>query len=347
MLRTEQRITRQLVDKVGFAHTLGQLEAVIERIEKQQGGLLKERREALKINSNTSWKAAICPHDDYTYVGYLYPLILQAVKTPLVFVFAVAHKAAMYKLENNLIFDDFTHWHGIRKPMPVSPVREELLDKLPKDIYEVHRPMQQTEHSVESMLPFLQYYNPGVQIVPILVPFMPFERMMKLADDLSGAIKEIATEHKWEWGKDYSILITTDAVHYGNEDWNGRNCDRFEVDEAGYKKAFAFEQQMIDECFVGKITTERLKNFFGYTVSSSDFHQYKWTWCGRYSVPVGLLTTMKLAERLQMPVPKGMLLGYSTSLEHEPIPVSDLDGMGITAPAKLSHWVGYAALGYL
>jgi MEMO1 family protein len=41
----------------------------------------------------------------------------------------------------------------------------------------------------------------------------------------------------------------------------------------------------------------------------------------------------------------GKMLRYSTSLVHPPIPVSDL-GLGITAPAKIRHWVGYVAIGY-
>ncbi len=41
----------------------------------------------------------------------------------------------------------------------------------------------------------------------------------------------------------------------------------------------------------------------------------------------------------------GVAVGYSTSIANTPVPVSDL-GMGLTAPAKLTHWVGYAAVGY-
>jgi hypothetical protein len=41
----------------------------------------------------------------------------------------------------------------------------------------------------------------------------------------------------------------------------------------------------------------------------------------------------------------GTPVGYSTSIAVEHVPVSDI-GMGITAPAKLTHWVGYAAVGY-
>jgi hypothetical protein len=42
---------------------------------------------------------------------------------------------------------------------------------------------------------------------------------------------------------------------------------------------------------------------------------------------------------------KGIPLGYSTSIDKEPLKVKDL-GMGITAPASIHHWVGYPAIGY-
>jgi hypothetical protein len=42
----------------------------------------------------------------------------------------------------------------------------------------------------------------------------------------------------------------------------------------------------------------------------------------------------------------GTILGYSTSLGGEGIKVDDLEGMGVTAPATLRHWVGYAAVGF-
>lgn len=189
MTKAAQKLTRGLVDKVGFAHTLSQMEAVLHRIEKYQGDILRERRDSLYINQDTSWKTAICPHDDYTYTGYLYPLVLQQVKTPLVFIIAVAHKAAQFNLENNIVFDDFDQWTGIRKPITVSSMRTELQNELPADIWQVHKEMQQIEHSIESMLPFLQYYNPDVEIVPILVPFMPFDRIQKIADTLAEGIK--------------------------------------------------------------------------------------------------------------------------------------------------------------
>jgi hypothetical protein len=55
------------------------------------------------------------------------------------------------------------------------------------------------------------------------------------------------------------------------------------------------------------------------------------------------------AEGMRFPLTRepltGVPAGYSTSIANKPLPVSDL-GMGVTAPAKLTHWVGYAAVGY-
>jgi hypothetical protein len=43
----------------------------------------------------------------------------------------------------------------------------------------------------------------------------------------------------------------------------------------------------------------------------------------------------------------GKVLGYATSIDTPRIRVDDLDGMGVTAPANLRHWVGYGSVGYL
>lgn len=347
MAHKEHTLIRPLVDKVGFASTLSQLETFLGRVEEQQGELLNTKRASHNITESTSWKLSICPHDDYTYCGYMYPLVLRQVKTKTVFIIAVAHKAAQFNLENRLIFDDYSHWQGVRSPIPVSHLRAELLQRLEGSMREVHKPMQEIEHSVESMLPFLQYYNPEVEIVPILVPFMPFNRIQELSEALATAIVSVTGQHEMVYGKDYSILITTDSVHYGDDGWNGRNCDRFGVDQSGYTKALEYEDRIIDECFVGKLTGEKVQVFYKHTVSAQDYHKYNWTWCGRYSIPLGLLTAKLITEKLKQPSLQGTLLEYSTSLAREPIPVSDLDGMGITAPANLRHWVGYTAIGYL
>jgi len=43
--------------------------------------------------------------------------------------------------------------------IPVSGLRNEIMGQLNKDIYEIHDSVQSAEHSVEAILPFLQYYK--------------------------------------------------------------------------------------------------------------------------------------------------------------------------------------------
>ena len=89
---------------------------------------------------------------------------------------------------------------------------------------------------------------------------------------------------------------------------------------------------------------EKVRELSNYLVDEKNYKEYKWTWCGRYSVPFGLATSYHLQNLLGINL-QGILLDYSTSIDQKPLPVEDLK-MGHTAPANLHHWVGYAALGY-
>ncbi|MEA1886098.1 MAG: hypothetical protein U9N72_02675 [Bacteroidota bacterium] len=58
---TEDKV-RQQVDTVGFAQYSWQMDSVMARLN---------RRGWEKVKGDP-WKLAVCPHDDYTYVGKLY-----------------------------------------------------------------------------------------------------------------------------------------------------------------------------------------------------------------------------------------------------------------------------------
>lgn len=330
---------RQMVDTIGFASKAYQVDSIIARIHRLQGDRLNTKP------TNESFLMAICPHDDYTYVGWQYAAVLQNIKAKTVFIFGVAHKAKRFNLENKLIFDSFDYWHGPYKDIKVSCLRDEIIKKMPSDMAEVHDSMQIVEHSIESMLPILQHFNPDVEIIPILVPYMSFARIDKIANKLAEAINSVAKENQLEWGKDFAILITTDAVHYGDEDWGGKNYAPFGTDSIGYQNAIAHEHKIINNCLTGHLTQQGIQKFFEYTVNPTDYREYKWTWCGRYSIPLGLSTALYL-NGYQKGIPlNGELIGYSTSIDHAPIEVEDI-GMGKTAIANIHHWVGYASLGY-
>jgi MEMO1 family protein len=330
--RNESKNIRPLKDTIGFAQYSWQMDSLMSRMD----------RRGWKKTPGLPWKLAICPHDDYTYVGTLYPELLQNVKAPNLILIGVAHKAALLGIEDSLVFDSYTHWRGPWKEIPVSPVREEIYKLLAKKFAVVNDTLQKVEHSVEALIPFLQYFNRNITIIPILVPALSPDRMEACGKALADAISTVAQNRKWEWGTDYSIVVTTDAVHYGNEDWGGIDRAYYGCDEKGNIKAREHESEIIDSCFNGNVTPKSIRLFSRYTLNPDNFREYKWTWCGRYSVPVALYTAYYLNGSNPL---SGELIGYSTSITSTHIPVDDIR-MGRTAIATNCHWVGYAAIGY-
>jgi len=333
---------RQPVDTVGFAQYSWQTDSLLARIERVQSVQLNETGEL--FDSSASLRVAISPHDDYTYVGYLYPALLSHVKSDVVILFGVGHKARVFGIEDKIVFGTYRKWKSPRGTVEISELQNSIMKNLPAEQFTVNDSLQAVEHSMEALVPFLEYYNNDVKIIPIIVPAMSYERMEVIAASLSESIMKTMKEADLAWGTGWSIVISTDAVHYGNEDWGGKNYDRFGVDSAGYSRAVEYEKQIMSGMLEGDLTTEKIRAFSSCTVSDDDYREYKWTWCGRYAVPLGLLTAYDISVQTEAPL-TGLAVGYSTSIANKPVPVDDL-GMGITAPARLAHWVGYAAVGY-
>lgn len=333
--------TRALADTVGFAHQAWQMDSVMTRIKAMNGDDLARARQP----EGTAWRAAICPHDDYTYTGWLYPAVLRNIKAKTVIIFGVAHKAWRYNLENQLVFDSFNSWRGPYGRVTVSPLREEIIKQLPADMAIVHDAMQSEEYSVEAMIPFLQYQNREVEIISILVPYMDFERMQSISKHLSKALFSVMKKGNLQWGEDVAILISSDAVHYGDEDWGGYNYAYFGTGSEANVRAMDYDRDIIRNCFESKLTKKRVAQFYAYTTREDNFKDYKWSWCGNYAIPVGLLTSLDL-QKLEKSAPlTGVPIAYSTSISNRHLNVDDL-GMGQTAIATPRHWVGYPAIGF-
>ncbi len=333
---------RPPVDTIGFAQYGWQVDSVLARIARLQPEKLSDA--STVFNQSEALRMAISPHDDYSYAGYLYPALLQHVKSDLVIIFGVGHKAKSFGLEDKIVFGSSWRWKSPGGSVEVSRLQKSLLKKLPEDMFIVNDSLMNVEHSLEALVPFLEHYNNDVKIIPIVVPYMSYDRMEAIAEALAPAIEKTMKNARLPWGSGWSIVISTDAVHYGNEDWGGKNYDRFGVDSVGYRQAVDYEEHIMNDMLAVKLSPVKIKTFSNCMVQDSDYHEYKWTWCGRYAVPLGLLTAYRISEITGEPL-TGIAAGYSTSIANLPIPVSDL-GMGVTAPAKLTHWVGYAAVGY-
>lgn len=335
---------RDFADTIGFAHKNWQVDSILNRIERNQSNLIDSVFMMNKADSALNWIASICPHDDHSYVGYNYLAALKGIKAKTVILFGVAHKAKKFNIENQLVFGTFTHWKAPSGNIKVSNLRDSLIDKLNTEYFIIHDSIQQLEHSIEGIIPFLQYNIPDLEIIPILVPYMSYNTIEEISNNFSGVLSAILSDNNLELGKDVAIVISNDAVHYGDEDWGGKNFARFGADSSGYTQALSFEKEIIDSCLTSSLSKEKIKKFTSYTVKEDNYKDYKWTWCGRYSVPFGLSVLNNLNNETQLNI-TGYYLNYSTSIAHDTIPVADL-GLGRTAPASIRHWVGYACIAY-
>ena len=323
---------REVVDTIGFAQYDWQMDSIMNRL-------------TIPDAQRKTWRVAISPHDDYAYVGSLYPKVLNGIQAKTVILFGVAHKARNYNLENQIVFDSFDAWSAPYGNVKISGLRNEIISKLPDSLSIVHDEMQSVEHSIEALIPFLQYNNREVEIIPVLVPYMSFDKMQQISELFAKSVFDIMLEKDLKWGKDLAIIITTDAVHYGDKDWGGKNYAPYGTDSLGLLQARNHEMEIINNCLTGDISKDKIREFIDYTVQESDYKEYKWTWCGRYSVPFGLLTVVEM-DRLYKGIGiKGEFIGYSNSIDHPVLKVDDLQ-MGTTAPANEHHWVGYPAVGY-
>ncbi|MGB3776037.1 MAG: AmmeMemoRadiSam system protein B [Leeuwenhoekiella sp.] len=325
---------RKQIDTIGFAQEKWQMDSIFKRISLND-----------KASNETTYKAVICPHDDYSYAAGLYSKTLSGVKAKTIVLIGVAHRAKNFDLKDKLIFGSYDSWNAPDGNIKVSALRNKILSKMPENTFVLHDSMMQLEHSLEAITPFLQRQNAETEIIPILVPYMRFSTMQDIAKPLGQALHEILFENKLIYGSDLAIVISSDAIHYGDEDWGGSDMAPFGTDQEGTARVKAKEMTIANELLSDTLTTEDVMQFNKITVKEEDYTQYKWTWCGRYSVPFGLVLANNL-NYLEGEKPLvGTFIDYRSSLDLPHIKVDDLQ-MGTTAPANAHHWVGYLGMGY-
>ena len=337
---------RGQMDTVGFVTTAAQMDEVLDQCKK----LAATQRTILDKdhgwNDETSFVAGVCPHDDYYYAGRLYPLLLERVRARTVILFGVFHKARVFDCKDVLVFDAFETWRGPYGPVTVSPLREQIIERLRREDYIVSNDMQIVEHSVEAIVPFLQAYNRDVEIVSILIPYMQWDVMDRLAAELARVLAEISKKKGLRLGRDICLISSADAVHYGDSGWGGGSYADFGTDARGHDMAVERDIHMAQDLLCGSLERVGLEEFLYRCVDSEDVTEYKITWCGRFSVPFGLNVASRLTETLESRPLVGTLLDYGTSVSEVSLDLEPLAGLGATAPNNLHHFVGYAAIGY-
>ena len=327
---------RPVKDDIGFCWSAEEMDNCISFLSKEDSGRSNQESKNLV--------AAISAHDDYLYAGKVYYPLYKNIKTKEVVIFGVTHgsvRKEMGSLTNVLILDEFDQWRGPYKNVEISPLREIIKSKLLKEDFIVSNKAQSIEHSIEALIPFLQYYNRDLKITPIMVTQMPFERMDELSKRLTHIISEYIRINKLELGKDIFFLISNDANHYG-EDFNN---SPYGLDAKAHNLATENDQRIIKQNLVGEINKAGIKKLTKEICPDSTNKNPIPLWCGRYPVTFGLLTVTKILNEFGMGALNGNLFKYSDTFTEKVLPVKNTS-MGLTAAFSYKHWCGWFTAGF-
>jgi AmmeMemoRadiSam system protein B len=282
----------------------------------------------------------ISPHDDYIYAGRIYRRVLPLITAKTVVLIGVFHRYRTFQEHDRIVFDPYRLWTAPDGAVPVSPLREALLARLPQEDWIQSARAHDAEHSLEPIVAWLRHRDSDLEIVPIIVPVARFERLEQIAGHLGAALAEEMKARGWALGREVAIVISTDGIHYG-PDFNQTLFGDGGV--SAYEMATAKDQGLLTGPLNGAITASKIRTLYTTFVDPEHPDNYRWTWCGRFSVPFGLLTLESLTRNGRGVI--GHPLVYGTSISAPELPLRDT-GMGTTAPSNLYHFVGYPAAAF-
>lgn len=327
--------TRPVRDNVGFCWTAAETESLIKYLESSK---------EMPTDTQHALIAGISPHDDYLYAGRVYYPLFSQIKTREVIIFGVTHGTVRREISDPrgvLILDDYSTWTGPYGKIAISPLREYMLKNIAPDQIQVNRKAETLEHSIEAMLPFLQYYNRDVKITPLMVTAMSSGRMDTVSSAVSAVIAEYIKKNNLTPGKDIFFLISSDANHYGvdfsNVPW-GENAE-------AHQKGTEIDKSISERYFSGKIDRDKINKLTDELWTNLPDGKAALSWCGRFSIPFGLLTTQKTILAATGKTMAGCLLKYSDTWTEGVLPVKNTT-LGLTAPFSLKHWVGFLSAGF-
>ncbi|MGK9475685.1 AmmeMemoRadiSam system protein B [Melioribacter sp. OK-6-Me] len=325
---------RDVRDKVGFCWDASEMERFVSWLNKNSSD---------NINFKGRLIAAISVHDDYLYAGKVYHPLFKLIDAKEVIILGVTHSTVRKELgtfRNKLILENHDAWTGIYNDVKISPLREIIKKKLDRNYYVINNRAHQIEHSIEAVIPFLQFYNKEIKITPVMVTAMNRDTMEIISKELSEIISQYIIERQLTLGKDIFILISNDANHYG-VDFNNYP---YGIDEAAHKSAIDNDLRIINNYLVGVIGKEKIIGLYGELIDGVNRGTQP-LWCGRYPLLFGLMTVKNVVDQLNLGSIHGALIKYSDTYTEKLLPFEG-SSMGTTAPYSLDHWVGFFTLGF-
>jgi len=337
---------RGLVDTTGFAHRADQMDRVVPFAKEMEASLVAENERQFGLSNRTRFVFGICPHDDYMLAGRVYYHVHRYVRARTVFLLGNAHWAETFGIRNRLIFGAFRYWRGPYGKIPVSPWRDQILNQLPDHCYVINRTVVETEHSLEAQIPFLQFFNREVTIVPVLVPFMEWDRLVQVAEHLAQIVARLVKSEGLKLGSDVTILCSTDGQHYGDYGWSYYDFHPFGCNAEGYEKAMALDRELVQRYLTGGLAEEKIRGLYVHLVDDKDIRRYRISWCGRFAVSFAACFAARLVSIVEGRTLDGHFLRHSSSIGERWLPLWDL-GLGLTGDANLHHFVTYVGVGFV
>lgn len=321
-------------DSIGFCWNAEEITRFIKFLDKNSD---------LKNFPAKNLVAAISTHDDYLYAGKIYYPLFKLIKAKEVVIFGVTHGAAFNELgkqRNKIILDEYDEWQAPYSNVKISPLREIIKSKLEKENFVVSNKAHSLEHSIEAMIPFLQYYNRDIRITPIMVALMPVRKNGKFSKTLANIISDYIKENKLELGKDIFFLISNDANHYGSDFKNFP----FGLDMKAHEAATKNDVRIISENLTGKLTIDKMNRLCDEIMPDSMNTKKVPLWCGRYPITFGLTVISNIIQSINGKSLEGKLFRYSDTVTEKVLPFKNTS-MGLTAVFSPKHWCGWFTLG--
>ena len=144
----------------------------------------------------------VAPHAGYVYSGGVAGAVYGRVRVPdTVVVLGVNHRGVGARAA----VLGSGKWET---PLGFVPVQEELAEAFKKrvDFLEEDAAAHAREHSLEMQVPFLQYRNKGVRIVPICLQRLEYAECAVLGEALARAIRDFTTP--------VLLVASTDMTHF-------------------------------------------------------------------------------------------------------------------------------------
>jgi AmmeMemoRadiSam system protein B len=323
-------------DTVGFASGAGQMAQVWELAEAQPAP------ERLGPRPAPGVAGILCPHDDYLIAGRVYREIIPLIRARTVILVGVFHKYRRYGASGTLVFDPYRAWRTPDGVLPVSALREELLAGLEPGEWIQDAACHDSEHSLEAVAYWLKHQDPGVEIVPVLLPSASFERLQAMAGHLGSALAGAMGRRGWALGRDVAVVISSDGIHYGSD---FHYTPYGEGGVAAFQQAMAFDRELLTGPMAGPVTPGMARTFFETMVDPDRPDDYRRPWCGRFSIPFGLLLLEAVSRGLGLEAVRAMPIALGASVDTPELPLRAL-GMGATSPINLYHFVSSPAVAF-